>query len=655
MPEKTDLTDLTDDNIKKFVNLYLHLNSEDPLPKDLAELPIGQWDVSRVTNMSGLFHSEQDFNESLAYWDVSNVTDMSSMFHSCHSFNQPLNSWNVSNVTDMSKMFYDCRKFNQSLNSWNVSYVTDMSSMFYECKKFNETLNSWIVSNVTDMSSMFYDCRKFNQPLNSWNVSNVTDMTSMFSKCESFNETLNSWIVSNVTDMSSMFDSCWSFNKPLNSWVVSNVIKMRLMFRECETFNEPLNSWNVSNVTDMCSMFYGCTKFNQPLHYWDVSNVTDMSEMFIKCLDFNQNLDSWDINPNDLENMFEESQPDLPAGWTESEGEEEGEEEPAVNAYQIHSEVAKINLNALCGFLTAKVMEKYSGEQSVQIDPFASYIDVSMKKIMEDGPKIEERLSDLARIMDSRLTNLVFQVFPGLFLKTVFWSLEYTKLQTKAFRSAYAETFIKDTCNAYGRIGDTSDANMSCAQGALERIILALVPARLSAIAEIESEIKAQNPSLSDEELELELKSSSKVIEFNRLDALINKSPATQIPLLIPEWYRLHRGKGFEQDKVDAGTTYPPHFEDVLVTNATERRADLRKYLIKDFPDEGPLIDKEMIKIADNIGYDDDDFGYGGRRKRRRATIRRKKIVKPPLLRRKSVTIRRKKGSPPKKRKRGLN
>ena len=107
-----------------------------------------------------------------------------------------------------------------------------------------------------------------------------------------------------------------------------------------------------------------------------------------------------------------------------------------------------------------------------------------------------------------------------------------------------------------------------------------------------------------------------------------------------------YRGKGFDQDKVDAGTTYPPFFEDVLVTNATERRADLRKYLIIDFPDEGPLIDEQMITIADNIGYGDDDFGYGGRRKRRRATIRRKQIVKPPLLRPKSVTIRRKKGSP---------
>ena len=80
------------------------------------------------------------------------------------------------------------------------------------------------------------------------------------------------------------------------------------------------------------------------------------------------------------------------------------------------------------------------------------------------------------------------------------------------------------------------------------------------------------------------------------------------------------------------------------MTNAAERRADLRKYLLNDFPDEGPLIDEQMKKIADYIGYDDDVFTYGGRRKKRRATIRRKKIVKPSLgRRRKSMRIQRKK------------
>ena len=43
-------------------------------------------------------------------------------------FNQPLNKWNVSNVTDMSGMFLGATSFNQPLNNWNVSNVKFMSN-----------------------------------------------------------------------------------------------------------------------------------------------------------------------------------------------------------------------------------------------------------------------------------------------------------------------------------------------------------------------------------------------------------------------------------------------------------------------------------------------------------------------------------------------
>ena len=38
-------------------------------------------------------------------WDVSKVTDMEGMFDGARSFNQPLNKWNVSKVTNMEDMF----------------------------------------------------------------------------------------------------------------------------------------------------------------------------------------------------------------------------------------------------------------------------------------------------------------------------------------------------------------------------------------------------------------------------------------------------------------------------------------------------------------------------------------------------------------------
>tara|TARA_B100001057_G_scaffold347141_1_gene348417 strand:- start:139 stop:426 length:288 start_codon:yes stop_codon:yes gene_type:complete len=42
---------------------------------------ISTWDVSNITDMSGLFWSRNTFNENISNWDTSNVTDMSRMFY----------------------------------------------------------------------------------------------------------------------------------------------------------------------------------------------------------------------------------------------------------------------------------------------------------------------------------------------------------------------------------------------------------------------------------------------------------------------------------------------------------------------------------------------------------------------------------------------
>ena len=42
--------------------------------------PIGEWDVSNITDMSNMFKGLRRFNGDLSKWDVSNVVDMSAMF-----------------------------------------------------------------------------------------------------------------------------------------------------------------------------------------------------------------------------------------------------------------------------------------------------------------------------------------------------------------------------------------------------------------------------------------------------------------------------------------------------------------------------------------------------------------------------------------------
>ena len=54
--------------------------------------------MSNVSDISYMFFEDEPFNQPIGDWDVSNVTDMSGTF-SNSSFNQPIGDWDVSNVT----------------------------------------------------------------------------------------------------------------------------------------------------------------------------------------------------------------------------------------------------------------------------------------------------------------------------------------------------------------------------------------------------------------------------------------------------------------------------------------------------------------------------------------------------------------------------
>ena len=88
MPSTTVSTLFTPKNRKELKNAIdecLRMSSV----SDCAEGPrgsIGKWDVSRVTDMSGLFYDAESFNGDVSKWDVSSATDMSFMFGGATSF-----------------------------------------------------------------------------------------------------------------------------------------------------------------------------------------------------------------------------------------------------------------------------------------------------------------------------------------------------------------------------------------------------------------------------------------------------------------------------------------------------------------------------------------------------------------------------------------
>ncbi|WP_410690020.1 BspA family leucine-rich repeat surface protein [Campylobacter lari] len=157
-------------------------------------------------NKTELKQLVKNINIILSDINISNITDMSGIFKNSKRRNfSGIEKWDVSKVTNMSGMFSGVESFNHDISNWNVSKVTNMSHMFYKAVKFNKPLNNWDVSSVKNMEYMFANATHFNQPLYNWDVSNVTNMSRMFSYAKSFNRNLNQWNVAKLKNRAYMF------------------------------------------------------------------------------------------------------------------------------------------------------------------------------------------------------------------------------------------------------------------------------------------------------------------------------------------------------------------------------------------------------------------------------------------------------------------
>lgn len=287
-------TVITDENIHMLVKHYC--KQKEKLPDDLKNVPIGEWDVSRVTNVEMLFTKTPDFNEPL-HWDTRNVVSMVGMFLGCEKFNQRL-QWNVKKVKYMSGMFSGCSAFDQPLD-WDTDSLETTANMFRHCIKLNQPLHLKM-GKVQTMDEMFLNCKRFNQSLE-WDVSEATNISFAFKDCHAFNKPLP-WNVKKVKYMEAVFHGCKEFDQPLD-WETDSVVDTSFMFKECVKFNQKLD-WKMGKVQTLCDMFFGCKLFNQPLK-WDVSQVEDMSMTFKDCDAFNQPL-QWNVsNVATMQSMFE--------------------------------------------------------------------------------------------------------------------------------------------------------------------------------------------------------------------------------------------------------------------------------------------------------------------------------------------------------------
>ena len=110
---------LSNQHLRSEVADYLTLSPDGRCP-NCPQGAIGEWDVSRVTDMSELFSGAHMFNGDISKWDVSHVTSMDRMFMGAKSFECDLSSWDVTSVTNMRNMFSEAKSFKGDMSKWDA-------------------------------------------------------------------------------------------------------------------------------------------------------------------------------------------------------------------------------------------------------------------------------------------------------------------------------------------------------------------------------------------------------------------------------------------------------------------------------------------------------------------------------------------------------
>merc|ERR1712238_241306 len=101
--------------------------------------------VLNDTNAKDMLSEYSSDKEAIKCFDTSQVTTMEYPFMKkfVKKFvNADISSWDVSSVTNMSGMFAYATKFNSDVSDWDVSSVKYMNYMFYEATEFTGVVPS---------------------------------------------------------------------------------------------------------------------------------------------------------------------------------------------------------------------------------------------------------------------------------------------------------------------------------------------------------------------------------------------------------------------------------------------------------------------------------------------------------------------------------
>lgn len=297
------------------------------------------------TNLTEFFHNAVNFNDPYVNeWDISDVTNISGIFKGASTFNQRVDKWKFgTDITSVQNngIFLDSGISQQNADfsfiGW-ANYAKSIDRTFTE-KPFDVGISSTgedklesdsetyglqdpilngtfglvelgarglliFSSNINQeikLADNGVTVIAGNSDFGQENVINgityvVRDRITQNGTAPISPTNASTSVTSKITDMSNLFsgDTLGDISSFISiiHFDISGVTNMSGMFQNANfgnVYDESIAIWDVSNVTNFDNMFNGSSGFNTDLTYWDVSSVSEPT-------DFNAN--------SDLQNSF---------------------------------------------------------------------------------------------------------------------------------------------------------------------------------------------------------------------------------------------------------------------------------------------------------------------------------------------------------------
>jgi len=284
--------------------------------KDVIVTGLELFDVSAVTDFSGMFRRLCAQTLDVSGFDVSKGKNFSGMFYDCRKLESlDLKNWDTGSARDMSEMFAGCSGLSTlNVEGFNTAKVTDMSGMFSGCSGLSSlNVSGFHTDLVTDFSGMFSTIKLTALSISNFNTAKAENMQGMFRYCTELQSLdISSFDTGLVTDMRDMFGSCCALQTVTfgTGFNTSKVTDMRNMFKECGALTltkTDLAKFDTAKVRNMSGMFNDCKMTSLDLSSFSTASATDLSYMFanntkLQSVTFGANFTA--ANAKSLDNMF---------------------------------------------------------------------------------------------------------------------------------------------------------------------------------------------------------------------------------------------------------------------------------------------------------------------------------------------------------------